>query len=84
MVAVTKGRRTARIDLIAGRVSPVFATILSAAPHTKAAAARAGGNHGKRSSALPDVPTVAEAACPGRITLVGQVVTRAQAATGNR
>ncbi len=67
MVAVHyKGGGPALIDLIAGRVSPGFATILSAAPHIEGGRLRAlAVSTPKRSSALPDLPTVAEAGVPG-------------------
>ena len=67
MVAVHyKGGGPALIDLIAGRVSPGFATILSAAPHIEGGRLRAlAVSTPKRSSALPDRPTVAEAGVPG-------------------
>ena len=67
MVAVHyKGGGPALIDLIAGRVSPGFATILSAAPHIESGRLRAlAVTTVKRSSALPDLPTVAEAGVPG-------------------
>ena len=67
MVAVHyKGGGPALIDLIAGRVSPGFATILSAAPHIESGRLRAlAVTTPKRSAALPDLPTVAEAGVPG-------------------
>lgn len=61
-----KGGGPALIDLVAGRVSPGFATILSVVPHLKAGRLRAlAVSTPKRSSALPDTPTVAEAGLPG-------------------
>lgn len=61
-----KGGGPALIDLVAGRVSPGFATILSVIPHLKAGRLRAlAVSTPKRSSALPDTPTVAEAGLPG-------------------
>jgi tripartite-type tricarboxylate transporter receptor subunit TctC len=61
-----KGGGPALIDLLAGRVSPGFATILSVVPHLKAGRLRAlAVSTPKRSSALPDTPTVAEAGLPG-------------------
>ena len=67
MVAVHyKGGGPALIDLIAGRVSPGFATILSVAPHTETGRLRAlAVSTPRRSPALPDLPTVAEAGVPG-------------------
>lgn len=61
-----KGGGPALIDLVAGRVSPGFATILSVVPHLKAGRLRAlAVSTPKRSAALPDTPTVAEAGLPG-------------------
>ncbi len=61
-----KGGGPMLIDLIAGRVSPAFTTILSVMPHLKARRLRAlAVSTPKRSSALPDIPTVAEAGVPG-------------------
>ena len=61
-----KGGGPAMIDLIAGRVSPGFTTILSVIPHLKANRLRAlAVSTPKRSPALPDVPTVAESGLPG-------------------
>ncbi len=61
-----KGGGPAMIDLIAGRVSPGFTTILSVIPHLKAGRLRALAVSTKtRSPALPDVPTVAESGLPG-------------------
>ena len=67
MVAVHyKGGGPALIDLIAGRVSPGFATILSAVPHIEGGRLRAlAVSTPKRSAALPDLPTVAESGVPG-------------------
>lgn len=61
-----KGGGPAMIDLIAGRVSPGFTTILSVIPHLKANRLRAlAVSTAKRSPVLPDVPTVAESGLPG-------------------
>lgn len=61
-----KGGGPAMIDLMAGRVSPGFTTILSVIPHLKANRLRAlAVSTKKRSPALPDVPTVAESGLPG-------------------
>ena len=67
MVAVHyKGGGPALIDLVGGRVSPAFTTILSVMPHIQAGRIRAlAVSTAKRSSVLPDVPTVAEAGVPG-------------------
>lgn len=67
MVAVHyKGGGPMLIDLMAGRVSPAFTTILSVIPHLQAQRLRAlAVSTSKRSSALPDIPTVAESGVPG-------------------
>lgn len=53
-------------DLFAGRVSLFFPTLPGALPHYRAGKMRLLAVSGaKRSSALPDLPTVAEAALPG-------------------
>jgi tripartite-type tricarboxylate transporter receptor subunit TctC len=61
-----KGSGQALIDVVAGRVSMIFDNMPSALPHIKGGKLRALGVTGsKRSSALPDVPTIAEAGVPG-------------------
>lgn len=56
-----KGTGPANIDLLGGRVSGMFGTILPVIPHIKTGKMRAiGVSSLKRSPALPDVPTVAE------------------------
>jgi len=61
-----KGGGPALIDLVGGRVSPAFTTILPVMPHLQSQRLRAlAVSTPKRSSALPDVPTVAEAGVPG-------------------
>lgn len=56
-----KGTGPANIDLLGGRVSGMFGTILPVLPHIKAGKMRAiGVTSLKRSPVLPDVPTVAE------------------------
>jgi tripartite-type tricarboxylate transporter receptor subunit TctC len=67
MVAVHyKGGGPALIDLVAGRVSPAFTTILSVMPYVQSQRLRAlAVSTPKRSSALPDIPTVAEAGVAG-------------------
>jgi tripartite-type tricarboxylate transporter receptor subunit TctC len=53
-------------DLFAGRVSLFFPTLPGALPHYRAGKMRLLAVSGaKRSSALPDLPTIAEAALPG-------------------
>jgi tripartite-type tricarboxylate transporter receptor subunit TctC len=54
------------VDLIAGRVDSYFAPITTYVPHISAGKLRALGVTGpKRSAALPNVPTIAEAGVPG-------------------
>lgn len=61
-----KGGGPMLIDLIAGRVSPAFTTILSVMTHLQAQRLRAlAVSTAKRSSALPEIPTVAESGVPG-------------------
>jgi tripartite-type tricarboxylate transporter receptor subunit TctC len=61
-----KGNVPAITDLIGGQTSMLFATMPTAMPHVRAGKLRAIAVIGKeRSPALPDVPTVAEAALPG-------------------
>jgi tripartite-type tricarboxylate transporter receptor subunit TctC len=56
----------ARNDVIAGQVQMMFDAITTMAPNVQAGQVRAYGTTGKkRSSVLPDVPTVAEAGVPG-------------------
>ena len=61
-----KGSGQALIDVVAGRVSMIIDNMPSALPHIKGGKLRALGVTGsKRSSALPEVPTIAEAGVPG-------------------
>ena len=61
-----KGSAPALNDLIAGQVSLMFDLVLTAAPHVKAGAVRGLAVTGaQRSSALPELPTVAESGVPG-------------------
>ena len=61
-----KGSGQALVDVIAGRVSMIFDNMPSALPHIKAGKLRALGVTGaKRSGALPEAPTIAEAGVPG-------------------
>jgi tripartite-type tricarboxylate transporter receptor subunit TctC len=61
-----KGSGPAVSDLIGGQVDTMFDSVTSAAPHIKSGKLRAlGVTTAKRSSALPGVPTIAEAGLPG-------------------
>lgn len=61
-----KGGGPALLDLISGRVSLGFTTILSVLPHLKTGRLRAlAVSSARRSSALPAVPTIAEAGAAG-------------------
>jgi len=61
-----KGGGPAVVSLVAGETSLLFATIPSAIQHIQSGRLRAlGVSRAKRSSALPDVPTIAEAGVPG-------------------
>jgi tripartite-type tricarboxylate transporter receptor subunit TctC len=61
-----KGGGPAIADLIAGHVDISFATILEASGHVKGGRLRAlAVTSDKRSAALPDIPTLAEAGLPG-------------------
>jgi tripartite-type tricarboxylate transporter receptor subunit TctC len=61
-----RGSSGARNDVIGGQVQMMFDAITTMAPNVQAGQVRALGTTGdKRSSVLPDVPTVAEAGVPG-------------------
>jgi tripartite-type tricarboxylate transporter receptor subunit TctC len=61
-----KGAAPATIDLVAGHVTIMFNNMLSAVPHVKGGRLRAlGVTTMKRSSAVPDVPTIAESGVKG-------------------
>lgn len=61
-----KGSGPAMADLIAGHVQMSFSTVLESSAHVKAGKVRAVALTGaSRSTALPDVPTLAESALPG-------------------
>jgi tripartite-type tricarboxylate transporter receptor subunit TctC len=61
-----KGAAPATIDVVAGHVSIMFNNMLSAVPHVKSGRLRAlGVTTRKRSSALPEVPTIDESGVKG-------------------
>ena len=61
-----KGTTGARNDIIGGHVNMMFDEVSSVAPNVLAGQVRALGRDGaKRSSGLPDMPTVSEAGVPG-------------------
>lgn len=61
-----KGSGPALTDLLGGQVNMMFDSITSAGPHLQSGKLRAlGVTTAKRSSTLPDVPTIAEAGLPG-------------------
>jgi len=61
-----KGGGPAMLDLLAGNIQLIFATAASSIGHIKAGKARAlAVTTAKRSSLVPELPTVAEAGVPG-------------------
>ncbi len=61
-----KGGAAALTDLIGGQIQMAFSSIPAILPHIKAGRLNAlGVGSAKRSPALPDVPTIAEAGVPG-------------------
>ena len=61
-----KGSGQAEPDVISGQVELIFDPLASVLPHVKSGKLRALGiSTAKRSAALPDVPTIAEAGVPG-------------------
>jgi len=61
-----KGAAPALTELLGGQVQLMFATIISAGQHVQSGRVRAlAVTSAKRSAALPDLPTVAEAGVPG-------------------
>ena len=79
-----KGGNTAHNDLVAGFVQVYFGTILSTLPVVKSGKLRAlGVSTEKRNTALPAVPTVAEAGVPG-FSFSGWYAVLAPAKTPNR
>jgi tripartite-type tricarboxylate transporter receptor subunit TctC len=61
-----KGAPAVLVDLMAGRIDLSFSTMPSAMPHVRSGKLRGIAITGsKRSPAVPDLPTIAEAALPG-------------------
>ena len=61
-----KGAAPSLVGLMSGEVQAVFSSIPAALPHVSSGRMRAlGVSISKRSNALPDVPTIAEAGLPG-------------------
>ncbi len=61
-----KGTSPGVVDLLAGQVTVMTPNVLTALPHIKAGKLRAlAVTSAKRSEALPDTPTIAEAGLPG-------------------
>ena len=59
-----KGSTGMRVDILSGQIQMLFDSIPTMAPYVKAGKVRAMGTSGTvRSPILPDVPTIAEAAC---------------------
>src|SRR5499433_1164640 len=66
-----KGSSGARNDILGGQVQMMFDAITTMAPNARAGQVRALGTTGtKRSTVLPDVPTIAEAGVPGYETTI--------------
>jgi len=64
-----KGAGQALVDVLSGQITLTFASVLSSTPHVKEGRLRALGVTGaKRSNAMPNVPTIAEAGAPGYST----------------
>jgi tripartite-type tricarboxylate transporter receptor subunit TctC len=65
-----KGMGAAYTDLLGGRISFSFATIISSQPHIKAGRLRAlAVSTARRAPAMPEVPTMAEAGVPGVVVV---------------
>jgi len=61
-----KGTAPAMIDMLAGQVATMAATVLTGLPHIRAGRLRPLGiTSAKRSDVVPDIPTVAEGGLPG-------------------
>ncbi|HEV7802943.1 MAG TPA: tripartite tricarboxylate transporter substrate-binding protein, partial [Burkholderiales bacterium] len=64
-----KGAGQALVDVVSGQITFMFASVLSSTPQIKDGRLRALGiTSAKRSTALPQVPTIAEAGVPGYST----------------
>jgi len=64
-----KGAGQALVDVLAGQITFMFASVLSSGPHVKQHRLRVlGVTSSKRSGALPQVPTIAEAGLTGYAT----------------
>jgi tripartite-type tricarboxylate transporter receptor subunit TctC len=64
-----KGAGQALVDLLGGQITFTFASMLSSGPHVKQQRLRVlGVTSRKRSSAMPQVPTIGEAGYPGYST----------------
>lgn len=65
-----KGMGAAYTDLLAGRISFSFATIISSQPHLKTGRLRAVAvSTARRAPAMPEIPTMAEAGVPGVVVV---------------
>jgi tripartite-type tricarboxylate transporter receptor subunit TctC len=65
-----KGMGAAYADLVGGRIDLSFATIISSQVHVRSGRLRAlAVTPGKRATALPDTPTLAEAGVPGVVVV---------------
>jgi tripartite-type tricarboxylate transporter receptor subunit TctC len=70
-----KGSGPALVDLIAGQVQVMFATIATSLPHVRSGRLRAlGVTSLRRASLLPDVPSINEALLPGYEVIVWQAI----------
>ncbi len=70
-----KGSGPALVDLIAGQVQVMFATIATSLPHVRSGRLRAlGVTSLRRAPLLPDVPSINEALLPGYEVIVWQAI----------
>jgi tripartite-type tricarboxylate transporter receptor subunit TctC len=70
-----KGSGPALVDLLAGQVQVMFATIATSLPHIRSAKLRAlGVTSLRRAPLLPDVPSINEALLPGYEVIVWQAI----------